>query len=184
MRKVPRHLFVEEALKPSAYEDHALPIGQGQTISQPYVGAWMTELLPVSEGMKVLEIGTGSGYQAAILAEIGAEVYTMERMPELLEKAQSRLMGQGYGHIHFKLDDGTLGWPEFAPYDAISVTACTLDDSRYPCFISAVPTVGVFRGSVGTNSPPPAFVSAYGFGKSNWARVPVTTPSTVTVPTT
>lgn len=123
MRKIPRHLFVEEALKPQAYEDHPLPIGQGQTISQPYVVAWMTELLNVSEGMKVLEIGTGSGYQTAILAEMGAEVYSVERVPELHEKARGRLEGLGYSQVRFKLDDGTMGWPEFAPYDRILVTA-------------------------------------------------------------
>jgi protein-L-isoaspartate(D-aspartate) O-methyltransferase len=123
MRKVPRHLFVEEALKPQAYEDHPLPIGQGQTISQPYVVAWMTELLDVSPGMKVLEIGTGSGYQTAVLAEMGALVYTVERVRELYEKARERLEAMGYGRVSFKREDGTLGWPENAPYDRILVTA-------------------------------------------------------------
>jgi protein-L-isoaspartate(D-aspartate) O-methyltransferase len=123
MRKVPRHLFVEEALKPQAYEDHPLPIGQGQTISQPYVVAWMTELLDVGEGMKVLEIGTGSGYQTAVLAEMGAGVYSVERVPELYELAKWRLADMGYGNVSLKLDDGTLGWPEHAPFDRIMVTA-------------------------------------------------------------
>ncbi|WP_279343512.1 protein-L-isoaspartate(D-aspartate) O-methyltransferase [Fundidesulfovibrio terrae] len=123
MRKVPRHLFVEEALKPQAYEDHPLPIGQGQTISQPYVVAWMTELLDVKPGMKVLEIGTGSGYQTAVLAEMGAVVHSVERVPELHQLAKNRLAAMGYGNVHLKLDDGTLGWPESAPFDRILVTA-------------------------------------------------------------
>lgn len=123
MRKVPRHLFVEEALKPQAYEDHPLPIGQGQTISQPYVVAWMTELLDIHPGMKVLEIGTGSGYQTAVLAEMGAIVHSVERVPELHQQALSRLSAMGYGNVQLKLDDGTLGWPEHAPFDRILVTA-------------------------------------------------------------
>lgn len=123
MRKVPRHLFVEEALKPQAYEDHPLPIGQGQTISQPYVVAWMTELLDIRPGMKVLEIGTGSGYQTSILAEMNAVIYSVERVAELYEQTRNRLAAMGYGNIHLKLDDGTLGWPEHAPFDRILVTA-------------------------------------------------------------
>ena len=123
MRKVPRHLFVEEALKPQAYEDHPLPIGQSQTISQPYVVAWMTELLDVQPGMKVLEIGTGSGYQTSILAEMNAIVYSVERVAELYDLTKNRLSAMGYGNIHLKLDDGTLGWPEHAPFDRILVTA-------------------------------------------------------------
>ncbi|WP_300157532.1 protein-L-isoaspartate(D-aspartate) O-methyltransferase [Solidesulfovibrio sp.] len=123
MRKVPRHLFVEEALIPQAYEDHPLPLGHGQTISQPYVVAWMTELLEVSQGQRVLEIGTGSGYQAAVLAELGAYVFTVERVRPLYEAARRRLEGLRYLKVRFKLDDGTLGWPEEAPFDRIVVTA-------------------------------------------------------------
>ncbi|WP_243309980.1 protein-L-isoaspartate(D-aspartate) O-methyltransferase [Fundidesulfovibrio agrisoli] len=123
MSKVPRHLFVEEALTPSAYGDHPLPIGQGQTISQPYVVALMTEALDVRPGMKVLEIGTGSGYQTAILAELDALVYSVERVPELYELARNRLESMGYGRVRLKLDDGTMGWPEEAPFDRILVTA-------------------------------------------------------------
>ncbi len=123
MRKVPRHLFVEEALMPQAYEDHPLPLGYGQTISQPYVVGWMTELLEVKPGLRVLEIGTGSGYQAAVLAELGADVFTVERVRPLWESAKKRLEGLGYRKVHFKLDDGTLGWPEEAPFDRIVVTA-------------------------------------------------------------
>lgn len=123
MRKVPRHLFVEEALIPQAYEDHPVPIGHGQTISQPYVVAWMTELLEVGPGLRVLEIGTGSGYQAAVLAELGAWVFTVERVRPLYEAARQRLEAMGYRKVRFKLDDGTLGWPEEAPFDRIVVTA-------------------------------------------------------------
>lgn len=123
MRKVPRHHFVEQALKPQAYEDHPLPIGQGQTISQPYVVAWMTELLDVKPGMKVLEIGTGSGYQTAVLAEMGATVFSVERVPELHQLARTRLSSMGYGNVQLKLDDGTLGWPEMSPFERILVTA-------------------------------------------------------------
>ncbi|KHK04238.1 protein-L-isoaspartate(D-aspartate) O-methyltransferase [Desulfovibrio sp. TomC] len=123
MRKVPRHLFVEEALIPQAYEDHPLPIGHGQTISQPYVVAWMTELLGVAPGHKVLEIGTGSGYQAAVLAELGADVFTVERVKPLYELARARLDALRYRRVRLKLDDGTLGWPEEAPFDRILVAA-------------------------------------------------------------
>ncbi|EFL53230.1 protein-L-isoaspartate O-methyltransferase [Solidesulfovibrio fructosivorans JJ]] len=123
MRKVPRHLFVEEALIPQAYEDHPLPLGHGQTISQPYVVAWMTELLEVKPGLRVLEIGTGSGYQAAVLAEMGAYVFTVERVRPLQAAARRRLEGLRYLKVCFKLDDGTLGWPDAAPFDRILVTA-------------------------------------------------------------
>ncbi|MBF0481624.1 MAG: protein-L-isoaspartate(D-aspartate) O-methyltransferase [Desulfovibrionaceae bacterium] len=122
MRKTPRHMFVEEALHAQAYEDYPLPIGQGQTISQPYIVAMMTELLDISPGMKVLEIGTGTGYQAAVLAEMGAAVYSVERVPLLFQAAQKRLAKLGYD-VKLKLDDGTLGWPEAGPFDRIVVTA-------------------------------------------------------------
>ncbi len=123
MRKVPRHLFVDEALQSQAYADHPLPIGHGQTISQPYIVAMMTSILKVSPGMKVLEIGTGSGYQAAILAEMGAEVYTVERIRTLYQSARQRFSKLKYFRVKTKLDDGTMGWPEHAPYERILVTA-------------------------------------------------------------
>jgi protein-L-isoaspartate(D-aspartate) O-methyltransferase len=124
MRTVPRHEFVPEQFVSQAYDDHPLPIGYGQTISQPYIVAWMTELLELQPGEKVLEIGTGSGYQAAVLAELGdIEVYTIEIVPELAESAQARLESLGYGDIHVRQGDGYYGWPEQAPFDAIIVTA-------------------------------------------------------------
>ena len=125
MLKVPRHLFVPADLVDRAYDDSPLPIGKGQTISQPYIVALMTEALGLDENSKVLEIGTGSGYQAAILAEIAKEVYTVERIPELAERAQKILRALGYNNVYFKIGDGTEGWPEFAPYDAIIVTAAS-----------------------------------------------------------
>ncbi|MEW6585536.1 MAG: protein-L-isoaspartate(D-aspartate) O-methyltransferase [Nitrospirota bacterium] len=125
MRKVPRHLFVPEHLQHRAYDDSALTIGEGQTISQPYMVAVMTQLLELDGDEKVLEIGTGSGYQAAILAELAAEVYTIDRVETLARHAEERLRSLGYSGIHLKVGDGTLGWPENAPFDRILVTAGT-----------------------------------------------------------
>lgn len=123
MLKVPRHLFVPEQMKELAYGDEPLPIGEGQTISQPYIVAYMTEALRLRGRERVLEIGTGSGYQTAILAEIVREVYTVELIPELSDRARAVLEKLGYRNIHFRVGDGTLGWPEHAPYDAILVSA-------------------------------------------------------------
>ena len=121
--KVERHKFVPKELLTSAYADYPLPIGEGQTISQPYIVALMTECLGLSGQEKVLEIGTGSGYQAAILAELSKEVYSIERFAGLAEKAQGTLSGLGYTNIRIKTDDGTLGWKEFALFDRIIITA-------------------------------------------------------------
>jgi protein-L-isoaspartate(D-aspartate) O-methyltransferase len=124
MRTVKRHQFVPDEYQDSAYADRPLPIGYGQTISQPYIVAWMTELLELEPGAKVLEIGTGSGYQAAVLAELPeVEVYTIEIVPELAEQVRERLVRLGYGEVQAKQDDGYYGWPEHAPFDAIIVTA-------------------------------------------------------------
>jgi len=123
MRKIHRHLFVEEALVGEAYNDHPLPIGHKQTISQPYIVALMTQALELMGKEKTLEIGTGSGYQTAILAELSEGVYSIERISPLMEKAM-KLLGQlGYTNIQFKAFDGTLGWEEYEPYDAMMVTA-------------------------------------------------------------
>lgn len=123
MRRVPRHLFVESALHGKAYEDHPLPIGHGQTISQPYIVALMSQILEASPGMHVLEIGTGSGYQAAVLSEMGLEVYSVERLRELYSRASSLLMRLRYRTVRLKLADGTEGWPESGPFERILVTA-------------------------------------------------------------
>ncbi len=124
MRAVPRHAFVRPEFLDQAYNDHALPIGYGQTISQPFIVAWMTELLELEPGDRVLEIGSGSGYQAAVLAELGyVEVYTIEIVPELATSATARLRELGYSGIHSMQGDGYYGWLEYAPFDAIIVTA-------------------------------------------------------------
>lgn len=123
MRKVQRHLFLDEALWPQAYEDYPAPIGEKQTISQPYIVALMTELLGLKGHERVLEIGTGSGYQTAILAELAEQVYSIERIPGLAKRARKILDELGYGNIVITIGDGTLGWPEHSPYDGIIVTA-------------------------------------------------------------
>lgn len=122
-RKVPRHKFAPSEFSAGAYNDYPLPIGDDQTISQPYMVALMTESLKLKGGEKVLEVGTGSGYQAAILAELVQEVYTVERFQGLADTAKQALDSLGYKNIKIKVADGTLGWEEFAPYDGIIVTA-------------------------------------------------------------
>jgi protein-L-isoaspartate(D-aspartate) O-methyltransferase len=123
MRKVPRHIFVEEALQNQAYGDFPLPIGEQQTISQPYIVAFMTEALELTGAEKVLEIGTGCGYQAAILAELAPEVFSIERIHLLASRARRNLESLRYFNVKIKVGDGSLGWPEEAPFDAIMVTA-------------------------------------------------------------
>ena len=123
MRGVPRHLFVPETRVPHAYDDRPLPIGYGQTISQPYIVAYMTQIVQPKPQQRVLEIGTGSGYQAAILAETGVSVYTVEIIPELAKSASERLRRLGYGRVQVRSGDGYFGWEKYAPYDAIVVTA-------------------------------------------------------------
>jgi protein-L-isoaspartate(D-aspartate) O-methyltransferase len=122
LRDVPRHLFVPEESREAAYNDGPLPIGHGQTISQPFVVAFMSEAARVRPGDRVLEIGAGSGYQAAVLAALGADVYTMEIVPDFLERARAALAAAG-AHVALRAGDGTHGWPEEAPFDAILATA-------------------------------------------------------------
>lgn len=133
-RKVPRHLFVPEQFQSHSYNDHPLPIGEGQTISQPYIVALMTNLLDLSGEDKVLEIGTGSGYQAAILAELGKEVYTTERHKLLAERAEKIFKELNYQNVKVLVGDGTKGWKEFSPYQKIIVTA-SAPDVPQPLFI-------------------------------------------------
>ena len=123
MGKIPRHLFIEEALAGEAYNDHPVPIGEKQTISQPYIVALMTEALELKKDENTLEIGTGSGYQTAILAELSSRVYTIERIEFPLMNARKILAKLGYTNILFKIFDGTMGWREYAPFDTIMVTA-------------------------------------------------------------
>ena len=123
MRTVPRHLFVPDDFKDASYRDSPLPIGENQTISQPYIVALMTELLEVKRGAKVLEIGTGSGYQAAVLAEMGVEVFSIEIRQGLCDSAKATLMELGYTSAHLRCGDGYSGWPDDAPFDGIIVTA-------------------------------------------------------------
>jgi len=127
MRQVPRHLFVPEDMRSLAYCDGPLPIGLGQTISQPYIVALMTELLELTGKEKVLELGTGSGYQAAILSRLARQVYSVERHAALAQRAEKVLAELGYDNVVIRVGDGTLGWPEHSPYDAIIVTAAAPD---------------------------------------------------------
>ena len=128
MRSVQRHQLVPEPYRKAAYQDTPLPIGSEQTISQPYIVAYMTELIKPTKGMKVLEMGTGSGYQAAVLAEIVDQVYTLEIIPELGQRAEKDLKALGYDNVHVRVKDGYNGWEEYAPFDAIVVTAAAKDD--------------------------------------------------------
>jgi protein-L-isoaspartate(D-aspartate) O-methyltransferase len=123
MRRVPRHLFVEEALRERAYGDHPLPIGEEQTISQPYIVGLMTSLLELTGKEKVLEVGTGSGYQTAVLATLGRRVCSIERLPRLAERARRLLQQMGHDNVWIRVGNGTLGWPDEAPFDRILVAA-------------------------------------------------------------
>ncbi|MDH3229060.1 MAG: protein-L-isoaspartate(D-aspartate) O-methyltransferase [Alphaproteobacteria bacterium] len=123
MASVPRHEFAPDWERPYAYDNRPLSIGRGQTISQPYIVAAMTQILQPHPKMRVLEVGTGCGYQAAVLASVVAEVWSVERIPDLADAAAERLARLGYGNVHVKTADGSLGWPEHAPYDGILVTA-------------------------------------------------------------
>ncbi|MDH7594213.1 MAG: protein-L-isoaspartate(D-aspartate) O-methyltransferase [Methanomicrobiales archaeon] len=127
MRKIPRHLFVPEPYRKAAYEDRPLPIGEGQTISQPYIVAFMTELLDPQPEDHILEIGAGSGYQAAIIGLLSSRVTTVERLPNIAELARSNLKKAGIANVEVVVGDGTLGWPDHAPYHGIIVTAAAPD---------------------------------------------------------
>ncbi|MCX7913077.1 MAG: protein-L-isoaspartate(D-aspartate) O-methyltransferase [Thermodesulfovibrionales bacterium] len=147
MRKVPRHLFIPETSWDDAYEDMALPIGENQTISQPYMVAIMTELLELKGDERVLEIGTGSGYQAAILGELAGEVYTIERIEALAHKAKNRLGEMGYTNIYVVIGDGSKGLPEKSPFDRIIITAATPEIPE--CLKSQLAEGGIIVAPVG-----------------------------------
>ena len=148
MLTVPRHLFVPEPLRAQAYRDSPLPIGLDQTISQPYIVAFMTEALDVQPGHRVLEIGTGSGYQAAVLGLLAKDVYTIEILPPLAERARGTLSALGYRNIQVRTGNGYLGWPEHAPYDRIMVTAAP--DEVPTALVDQLKIGGVMAIPVGT----------------------------------
>ena len=148
MLTVPRHVFVPEPQRAGAYDDSPLPIGHGQTISQPYIVAFMTEALDLAPGHRVLEIGTGSGYQAAVLGTLAKEVYTIEIVPPLAERARETLSSLGYRNIQVRTGNGYLGWPEHAPYDRIMVTAAP--DDVPPALLEQLKVGGVMAIPVGT----------------------------------
>jgi protein-L-isoaspartate(D-aspartate) O-methyltransferase len=148
MRKVPRHRFVPVDLIDDAYADTPLPIGHHQTISQPYIVAYMSEILAPTRAHKVLEVGTGSGYQAAVLGELAGEVYTIEIIEELGARAQATLVDLGYANVHVRIGDGFGGWPEQAPFDRIMVTAAP--DEVPPPLIDQLADGGVLVLPVGT----------------------------------
>ena len=156
MRRVPRHLFVPEEYRWRAYDDSPLPIGHDQTISQPYIVGYMSEALELRPTDRVLEIGTGSGYQAAILGELAAQVYTIEIVPELAERARGALSAAGYQNVHVRQGNGYLGWPDAAPFDRIIVTAApdkvpqALVDQLAVGGIMVVPVGGVYDDQVMT----------------------------------
>lgn len=162
MRTVPRHEFVPDDYLGQAYDDHPLPIGYGQTISQPYIVAWMTELLQLKTGDKVLEIGTGSGYQAAVLAELGfVDVYSIEIVPELASQAMEHLSRLGYSKVHVKEGNGYYGWEAYAPYDAIIVTAAP--DHLPQALLQQLSDGGILVIPIG---PPGGYQSLWQFVKS------------------
>ena len=148
MRKVPRHRFVPESARDEAYGDYPLPIGHGQTISQPYIVGFMTQALRVDSSHRVLEIGTGSGYQAAILAELARDVYTIEIIPALAKSAETLLADLGYRNVHVREGNGYLGWPEHAPFDRIIVTAAP--DEVPPALLAQLKIGGLMAIPVGT----------------------------------
>jgi protein-L-isoaspartate(D-aspartate) O-methyltransferase len=148
MLKVPRHLFVPESRRAEAYSDAPLPIGHNQTISQPYIVAFMTQELDVAATDRVLEIGTGSGYQAAVLGALAKDVYTIEIVPPLAERARGILSTLGYRNIHVRTGNGYLGWPEHAPYDRIMVTAAP--DEVPPALVQQLKLGGLMAIPVGT----------------------------------
>ena len=171
MARVPRHQFVPAPYRELAYADHPLPIGFEQTISQPYIVAYMTEVARVSPGERVLEIGTGSGYQAAILAELAREVYTVEIVPELASRARTQLGALGYTNVHVRTGDGYAGWREHAPYHAIVVTAAP--DHVPPALVEQLAVGGRMVIPVGAGEQEMRVISKTARGVVEQTTIPV-----------
>jgi protein-L-isoaspartate(D-aspartate) O-methyltransferase len=171
MARVPRHLFVPPEVRPFAYDDRPLPIGQDQTISQPYIVAYMTEALQTAPGHTVLEIGTGSGYQAAVLAELVREVYTVEIIPELAVRARRTLAEAGYRNVHVRTGNGYLGWPERAPFQRIIVTAAP--PQIPPALVEQLAVGGIMVLPVGTAFQQMTIVTKTAQGVTQQRTIPV-----------
>jgi protein-L-isoaspartate(D-aspartate) O-methyltransferase len=171
MERVPRHRFVRDEDVPMAYGDHPIPVGFGQTISQPYIVAYMTEQLALPEDARVLEVGTGSGYQTAVLAELAREVYTMEIVPELAEQSARLLDTLGYHNVHARFGDGYVGWKEVAPFDAIIVTAAP--DHLPPPLLEQLVIGGRIAVPVGRGSQDLIVYSKTADGVEEQSRLPV-----------
>ena len=171
MARVERHLFVPEGERDAAYGDHPVPIGYGQTISQPYIVAYMTQALDVQPKHRILEIGTGSGYQAAVLAEIGQEVYTIEIVSELGNRATAALKQLGYSNVHVRIGNGYLGWPEHAPFDRIIVTAAPEDIP--PALIEQLRVGGLMAIPVGAGDQELRILRRHDRGLETIATLPV-----------
>jgi protein-L-isoaspartate(D-aspartate) O-methyltransferase len=171
MRSVPRHLFVPDELRDRAYDDSPLPIGEGQTISQPYIVAFMTEAAQIRPGDRVLEVGTGSGYQAAVLAAVGAEVMSIEILPGLAARAQHALNAAGFDKVAVRTGDGFRGWPEAAPFDAVLVTAAP--DEVPPPLLDQLKVGGRLVIPVGTGTQELIRVTRTGKGYERESLLPV-----------
>ena len=171
MAKVPRHLFVPPELRDRAYENSPLPIGLGQTISQPYIVAYMTEALQLTRDHEVLEIGTGSGYQAAVLAELAREVLTIEIVPQLADRARATLSEAGYSNVTVRTGNGYLGWPERAPFQRIIVTAAP--DAIPQALVDQLAVGGIMVAPVGTASQEIVIVTKTPEGVAEKRTIPV-----------
>jgi protein-L-isoaspartate(D-aspartate) O-methyltransferase len=171
MGRVPRHLFVPEAERGDAYADRPLPIGYDQTISQPYIVAFMTQALDLRPADRILEIGTGSGYQAAILGELAGQVYTIEIVAPLAERARRTLASLGYRNVHVRAGNGYLGWPEEAPFDRIMVTAAP--DDVPPALIAQLKAGGIIAIPVGTEYQELRILRKTAQGMETLATLPV-----------
>jgi protein-L-isoaspartate(D-aspartate) O-methyltransferase len=171
MRRVPRHLFVPPALRESAYDNRPLPIGRGQTISQPFIVAYMTDALQTAPDQTVLEIGTGSGYQAAVLAELVHEVLTIELVPELADRARQTLADAGYANVQVRTGNGYLGWPERAPFSRIIVTAAP--EKIPPALIDQLAVGGIMVVPVGRGSQQMTIVTKTASGVTETKTIPV-----------